>query len=100
MGKVLSALFGKGDMSEDELIKNVTAVAAAVNESLGVSLVEEIFVAADKLELPVFNKKLFKKLFFKRAKKKYSSKLSYNSAVNRGSMAPPSILPLKKIKIF
>lgn len=92
--KVLSVTFGKGDMSEDMLIKNATAVAAAVHKSLGVRPVEEVVVAADKLELPVFNKKLFHV-----GKKKKSSTLSYRSAVKRGCMAPPFDIPVKKVKI-
>lgn len=92
--KVLSVQFGRGDMDEDALIMNATAVANTVLQNLDTHLVSDITVDVDRLALPVWSRNLWE-----RGKQKRSVRSVMRSHAKRGSMAPPVGPPLKKVRL-
>lgn len=93
--RVLSVQFGRGDMGEETLTQNAVSVANAVSEKLDTRLVREIKVAVDRLELPVFSKKLCDRgrhQLFKQPPRRRDAK--------RTSMAPPAAPPPKRPRII
>jgi hypothetical protein len=94
--KVLSVPFGTGSMEEHALVENAMAITSAFRKSLDSRLVREIMVAVERLELPIWNQKLFSRLNKKMSTK---SSLHRHSDSKRGFMMPPVCPPLKKAKV-
>lgn len=90
--RILSVQFGRGDMEEDALTRNGVAVIIAVRKNLDANLVREITVDVDRLALPVYNRKLSD-----RGRQKLSAR---PDGGKRGSMAPPVMPPLKRVRIL
>lgn len=90
--KVLSAQFGRGDMDLASLVTNAMAVVAAARNALDAHLVSEILLVADRLTLPVWNRKLFD-----RGKRSLSRKTA--APGKRTSMGPPALPPVKKSRV-
>lgn len=87
--RVLSVQFGRGDMDEDALVKNAMATTRAVRKTLDTHLVREIIVDADRLKLPVWNRKLWD------GRKQAISRKRARAA----PMAPPAGFPSKRGRV-
>lgn len=91
--RALSVLFGRGDMEVDALVQNAMAVTRTVCKGLDTSLVRDVAVDADRLALPVWNRRLWD-----RGKHSRSTKSSTRTTTRKGSMEPPRGPPLKKVR--
>lgn len=92
--RILSVPFGHGDMEEAALVQNAVCITTAVRKGLDVHLVHDVSVVVDKLELPIWNRKLWDN-----PRSKSSAKSSVKESARNASMEPPVGGPRKKARL-